>query len=361
MLITLGIYSPWAKVRKLRYLYGNTYLDDNRFDYLADPVRILKGRLVAVIALVSYYLAWDFYPDAGMALLVIGVLLMPFALVTATSFQMRNTSYKNIRFSFHNAYKTIYRQLAAPLSIVLILTGVIYTIFDLNWIPSYESIPGETELVKSDFITLFFLLVLMPVIPYLDYLRANFIISHTQFGNLDAEFESRVWGFYKIYLQASLIFILIVTLSSLSIGGLVYILAFNAEIESIEWFTNRSFTFIFIVVFYLLNFIVVAFLKARRTNLIYQQTNFGAYASKIRIYSRLKTWRLSWIYISNTLLVLVSLGMLIPWAKIRTSRYFASCVEVESRGLDNIKTRNQDDQSALGDEFLNAFDMDLGL
>jgi len=361
MIFTLGLYSPWAKVRKLRYLYGNTYLDDNRFDYLADPVRILKGRLVSVTALVGYYLAWDFYPDAGMALLVIGALLLPFALVTATSFQMRNTSYRNIRFSFQSAYKTIYRQLAAPLGIVLILTGIAYTIFDLNWIPAYESNPGDVELVKSDFITLIFLLVLMPVIPYFDYLRAGFIVNHTQFGNLDAEFEGAVWSFYKIYLQAVLIFILIVTLLASSIGGLVFLLTFYAETDSAELFTNQSFGVIFVTIFYLLNFIVVAFLKARRTNLIYQQTIFGDYASKIQIVSKIKTWRLCWIYISNTLLVLISLGMLIPWAKIRTTRYFATCVEIESRGLDTIKARNQDDQSALGDEFLNAFDMDLGI
>ncbi len=361
MLITLGLYSPWAKVRKFRYLYGNTYLDDNRFDYLADPVRILKGRLVAVVALVCYYMAWDFYAQAGMALLVIGVFLMPFALITAASFQMRNTSYRNIRFSFRAAYSDIYRQLTVPLGIVLILTGAMYSTFDLSWIPTQEGNLGEAELVKSDFLTLFFLLALMPAIPYLDYLRFDFIVKHTHFGNLAAEFEGKVWSFYKLFLQVALIFLLVNIFNSLVIAGLVYVLSFNTEFELIDWFTNQSFTLIAIIIFYTLNFVVVAFLKAKRTNLVYEQTSFGAYDSRIRINSHLKTWRLSWIYISNTVLVLVSLGMLIPWAKIRTSRYFASCVNIESRSLNDIKARNQDDQSALGDEFLNAFDMDLGL
>lgn len=361
MILTLGLYSPWAKVRKLRYLYGNIFVDDNRFDYLADPIRILKGRLVAVIALVFYYLAWDFYPDAGMFLLIVGVLLAPLALITATSFQMRNTSYRNIRFSFQAEYKALYRQLIIPLGIVLSLTGAMYFVFNPDWIPFYGKDTNESELVKSDFLSLFFFLALMPAIPYLDFLRSSFIVNHTQYGNLDAEFEGDTWGFYKLYLLTCLIFISIIIFEGLIVTGTIYALRYSFELEFINLFTDQLFGLTLIIIFYLLNFIAVAFLKVKRTNFIYEQTSFGAYSNRIRIYSRLKTWHLSWIYISNTLLIVISLGMLIPWAKIRSSRYFASCVELESRGLDNVKARSDDDQSALGDELLNIFDMDLGI
>ena len=46
---TLGFYSPWAKVRRLRYIYGNTGLQVGRFDYHASPWAILRGRLIAVV------------------------------------------------------------------------------------------------------------------------------------------------------------------------------------------------------------------------------------------------------------------------------------------------------------------------
>ncbi len=45
--LTLGIYSAWAKVRTNRYIYGNIYLDNEPFAYTAVPVNILKGRLLA--------------------------------------------------------------------------------------------------------------------------------------------------------------------------------------------------------------------------------------------------------------------------------------------------------------------------
>ncbi len=45
-MITLGIYSAWAKVRRKQYFYGSTRLQDSSFEYLADPVKILKGRII---------------------------------------------------------------------------------------------------------------------------------------------------------------------------------------------------------------------------------------------------------------------------------------------------------------------------
>src|SRR5437868_10838283 len=52
--LTLGIYSAWAKVRTTRYFYGNTSLAEHPFDYHASPVRILIGRLIAIGLLVGY-------------------------------------------------------------------------------------------------------------------------------------------------------------------------------------------------------------------------------------------------------------------------------------------------------------------
>jgi uncharacterized membrane protein YjgN (DUF898 family) len=44
---TLGIYSAWAKVRRLRYFYGHTAVDGSTFGYHASPIAILKGRIIA--------------------------------------------------------------------------------------------------------------------------------------------------------------------------------------------------------------------------------------------------------------------------------------------------------------------------
>src|SRR5690606_34891506 len=47
-IVTLGLYSPWAKVRRLRYFYGNTEFSRRRFDFTGVPTKILMGRLIAL-------------------------------------------------------------------------------------------------------------------------------------------------------------------------------------------------------------------------------------------------------------------------------------------------------------------------
>ena len=69
-IVTLGIFSAWAKVRSKRYFYGNTYLGEHNFDYHAEPLRILLGRAVAVVVLLIYSLASTFFPLVGFALAV---------------------------------------------------------------------------------------------------------------------------------------------------------------------------------------------------------------------------------------------------------------------------------------------------
>src|ERR1700742_5249025 len=53
-IVTLGIYSAWAKVRRLQYFYRNTQLADSSFDFQGSPIKILIGRVTAVLLFVGY-------------------------------------------------------------------------------------------------------------------------------------------------------------------------------------------------------------------------------------------------------------------------------------------------------------------
>lgn len=79
--ITLGIYSAWAKVRRRRYFYGHTRIDGEGFEYRANPVAILKGRLIAVAAIAVYYGAGHFAPQYQLLLWIPLVIFGPWLLV----------------------------------------------------------------------------------------------------------------------------------------------------------------------------------------------------------------------------------------------------------------------------------------
>ena len=56
-LITLGVFSAWAKVRRLQYFYRHTRLAGAGFDYHGNPIAILKGRIVGLVLFGLYSVA----------------------------------------------------------------------------------------------------------------------------------------------------------------------------------------------------------------------------------------------------------------------------------------------------------------
>src|SRR6185312_13706743 len=98
--LTLGIYSAWAKVRTTRYFYGNTFLAEHPFEYHASPVRILIGRLIAVGLLAGYSLSAAISPLLVAPWSLLFLFGTPWLIVSSLRFASRNSSYRNVRFNF---------------------------------------------------------------------------------------------------------------------------------------------------------------------------------------------------------------------------------------------------------------------
>src|SRR5258706_16434720 len=104
-IVPLGIYSAWAKVRKRRYFYSHTRIDGEGFEYLANPIAILKGRLIAFALFGVYYAVSHFAPLYHFVLWLPLAVAAPWLVVRSLAFNAYNTSYRNIRLRFHGAYK----------------------------------------------------------------------------------------------------------------------------------------------------------------------------------------------------------------------------------------------------------------
>ena len=57
ILVTLTLYYPWAKVRRLRYFYANTLIDDKPLGFHADPWKVFRGYLLVGAMLILYSIA----------------------------------------------------------------------------------------------------------------------------------------------------------------------------------------------------------------------------------------------------------------------------------------------------------------
>ncbi|MFO1091647.1 MAG: YjgN family protein [Hyphomicrobiales bacterium] len=102
-ILTAGVYSPWATVRRRRYFLNATYFDGHNFEYHAEGFPILAGRLAVIAAFLVYFAVVGLAPVflyAGVLLL----LLVPWIVNTALAFNAENTSYRSVRFTFAGDY-----------------------------------------------------------------------------------------------------------------------------------------------------------------------------------------------------------------------------------------------------------------
>jgi uncharacterized membrane protein YjgN (DUF898 family) len=332
--ITLGIYSPWAKVRKKRYFCGNTWIADANFDYHGNPIAILKGRLIAVLALVAYNAAGHYLPRLGTGVLLALMAAAPWLIVRSLQFNAENTSYRNLRFHFHGRYREGLRAIA-PLLLSPFLALVL---------PAVQ--PGTVPRSGLDFAIL-----LAPSIPFMvfyPYVVASvkrFQVRNSTYGSAPFAFSAPTEDFYIAYF----------------LGGLIFIAgAFVAGFAAVAALAIPAAGWVAVPVAYLFaGSIFFGYTRSRIGNITFNATRLDG---NVRFVSKLSALKLGWIYFGNLLAMSVSFGLLVPWAVMRTARYRASCLNVDCAGdLDGFVADVSRPIAATGEQLGEFFDVDLSL
>jgi uncharacterized membrane protein YjgN (DUF898 family) len=101
-----------------------------------------------------------------------------------------------------------------------------------------------------------------------------------------------------------------------------------------------------------------AFVQARSGNLVWNHTHLGP----LRFQSTLRCRDLLKLYVTNALGIVASLGLLIPWAVMRTLKYRADHMRVLQEGeLTEFQGSDMSSVAAVGAETIDFFDVDLSL
>ena len=124
--LTLGIYSPWAKVRAQRYFHANTELDGSRFEYHAKPLNILLGRgMLALIFITGMALAQNLNP-LFLVVLTVGLALLPWLIASSMRFKARIVSWRGVRFAWMGSTASVYLRLLKVTLLTIITFGIYY-------------------------------------------------------------------------------------------------------------------------------------------------------------------------------------------------------------------------------------------
>lgn len=296
--VTLGIYSAWAKVRRMHYFYRNTRLDGANFEYHGLPLAILKGRIVAVLLFLAYTLAGNVSPLLGLASFAILAIVMPWLIVRSLRFQLHNSSYRGLRFAFDGDDRGAYRVfLFYPLLTAMTL---------------YLMAPFAHQQIKQ-------------------YQHRS-----SRFGATYFSFTAGAGSFYAIYLK---------------LFGMLpgfFILTFLAIYQRSPVMYVLPLLFLFII----------AYPAVKLPNLIWSATGIARH----RFYSRMEVLPYLWIMITNLLGIICTLGLYSPYATVRMIRYKLDHMGLNAQGeLSDFVAGQTQAATALGEEMSTMFDVDIAL
>jgi uncharacterized membrane protein YjgN (DUF898 family) len=104
--------------------------------------------------------------------------------------------------------------------------------------------------------------------------------------------------------------------------------------------------------------LLYAFVRARTTNAVWNAIRVGP----VRFECAMRGRDYMWIYLSNVVAIIVTLGFATPWAVIRTLRYRARKFTVIAAGpLEGFIEDEAAQVGAAGQEIAEVFDLDVGL
>lgn len=326
ILLTFGIYTAWAKVRTNRYFYRNTLLDGSPFDYLADPLAILKGWLIAMVIFIAYSFASTLLPLLQILFALLIFFLLPVLVVKAMAFRLYNSSYRNLRFTFEKDYGGAFR------NFVLFALALPFTLFLM--IPSYV------------------------------YRQRKFLVNNSGYGCSRFDFNGPEIKFYEIFGIGLLILIAGSVVVSLISAALIANGNFPPATELLPGFAAASGKSLPLasmlamtagwVASYLFFF---AYVNTQLYNLIWNSSNIAGHTFR----STLKVRSMAWLYFSNGLAIILSAGLLVPWARIRMARYKINHLTLLPCGdLGKFIAGETRHVSAAGDQVGEVFDVDIG-
>lgn len=331
-LASFGIYTAWAKVRRMQYFDRNTSLAGASFDFHGRPSTILRGRLLAVLLLASYQYAIGFSAPAGLA--VAGTLLLatPFLMRGALRFRLTHTSYRALPFAFSGSVARAYRTYMVP-AILFVLPGVMIALF------------GEAAWTMLAVL----LYVAWPAM-YAQMKRYQF--GEVRYGDLASSTNLPLHKFFRLYLLGAL-------LLAAGCAGILMLVIGAVRLEIVPTHDlARDIALALVVV----GIAIVAYLllgpyqQARVFNLCLARTSFPG----VRFVSTLRVWPYMRLQLKNMALTVLSLGLYRPFAVVSAYRYRIAHLTVEcDGGIDHILAGTRHHQGALGDGASDFFGIDL--
>jgi len=371
-ILTLGVYSAWAKVRRKKYFYNNTFIDGVSFDYHGKPLSILKGRAIALGLFLTYAFTQDSYPFFAQILVLGFVIILPWLVVKGALFKARNASYRGLHFDFVGSVREAARVFILMPLLTLFTAGLCtplasqqknqFLVDNVRFGDAAFDMRASIKSFYMVYIKLFAKLMLLVICGMflLGFLVGGILNGQSllfeqngQKMNVDPHhkiispmhthflesFSSE--GFLNITTQEQARTAQKPVKKSINIGNMMQKLAYK-----VMRLAASGFVFL----------MIAAYLRARIGNLVWNNTRLNQLGFNCTMRAR----DVIWIYFTNLIVIMLTFGLATPWAQLRMARYRTSkLVILGDLRLDCFIGDHQAGVPAMGDEMVDVFDVDL--
>ena len=350
-IVTLGLYLPFAKARRLRYFYSNTLIDGHALAFHGNPWTMLRGFVLLLVLMAAYGLAGRFSPISGLIAFIVLAMVWPALWRASLQFRLGNTSWRGLRFAFRADLKDAYLAvLPIYLPVALLLAAQLYFGSSLEAAPGTKLGAGQAWMIFGPMLGLY-LLFPWALALIKRYQHGGYVYADQQTG-----LSASTWAFYKLALKGLGVMLLGLLLVGL-LGTVVALFARGTPIDQLP----QALTVVGILVIYLIYFAMTGpYFTARLQNLVW----CGTHSPALRFGSQLRFRSLAGLTLTNWLLTAITLSLYRPFAVVATTRLRLAAVNIEVDGeLDSWIAQHAGGgtQDAAGDAAGDFFGIDMGL
>lgn len=362
-ILTLGLYHPWAKARRLRYFHGNTLVGGHPMGFHGQPIQMLKGTLLVAAFLLAYVFVGRVSPGLQALTTLAALAAMPALLRSALRFRLTHTSWRGLRFGFTGTMAQAYRShwpiLGAFAGVVVLTIVASAAVSSASYTNGLEGVPFLAVLTLS-------MLIMLGVVPLWWHRQARYRMEHAAFAGVGVRMKAGASAFYGALVgtagvstlamvpAALVITVMLLTAATSDDEGLQQMLMPQA-LESTAWWTAAVLAFCYLLAVCSGK----AYYASRMQNIVWGRAG----SDQIRFQSRLGFLPTLTLYMKNALLMVLTLGLYWPFAQVALARLRLEAVSAELvTDVDALVSSQRGGSAhATGDAGVDAFGIDMGL
>lgn len=370
-IVTLGLYTPWARRRTARYFYDHTMIAGSPLEFTAP----LRKMVVSFILFVLLYLAYKIAAETGQETMVLvfivgAALLAPYLWGSAMRFRLASTRWRGLQLHFAARWKDVY--LASwPIFVmaaiwVAINYGLDVLAADLPAPAARTSRGTPVPAWPTVSPPMWGLIALGIVLSVLCVIRVEFnykslLVLRAGIGKQRGRWKPVYGDFVRIWGATIGVFLAGVALVLALGAGLIF--SAQALFENMRGMGLLQFILIIAFVLAAVLALVIAsaparaYREARMFKLIWSNVGLSQIA---RFKCDLQHWAFVRLRIRNILLTFLTLGFYRPFARVNEYRMKSDAVTLHVKGgLDQLVGELVHQQDGLGDALADAAGLDI--